>query len=125
MEITAELSSYSPRACDCDFCHKHKAAYLSDRNGKLKIYVKNEVDLSKYQQGNRIANFLICKKCGVLVGVYSEKEGRLYAAVNSNAVDGRTNFGQETVVSPKKLSANEKIQRWQDNWFSDVKIKPY
>ncbi len=78
---------------------------------------------NSYQQGGGIADFLACKKCGVLVGACYEKQGQLYAAINSKAVDKSTNFGQEIVVSPKKLNDNEKTQRWRDIWFSDVKIK--
>jgi hypothetical protein len=88
----------------------------------LMIFVKDETNLSRYQQGSRIADFLLCKKCGVLIGVCYESQGQLYAAVNSRAIDGKASFGQETVISPKQLSDNEKIQRWQDVWFSDVRI---
>lgn len=123
MEIALEPSSYNPRACDCEFCSKHGAMYISDKNGKLIISVKNETNLSKYQQGSGIADFLICKKCGVLVGVCYEKQDELYAAINSKAVDRSTNFGQEIVVSPKELNDHEKTQRWRDIWFSEVKIK--
>lgn len=122
MEITQDPSSCNPRACDCDFCRKHGAAYISDSNGKLIVSVKNKSNLNKYRQGSGIAEFLSCKKCGVLIGACYEKEGQLYAAINSKAVDRSINFGQETVVSPKELNDNEKTQRWQDIWFSDVKI---
>jgi hypothetical protein len=88
----------------------------------LMIFVKDEMNLRRYQQGGGIADFLLCKKCGVLIGVCYESQGRLYAAVNNRAIDGKASFWQETVVSPKQLSDNEKIQRWQDVWFSDVRI---
>lgn len=122
MELPGEPGSYKPRACDCDFCIKHGAAYVSDQNGKLVIIIKNETNISKYKQGSGISTFLICKKCGVLVGVYYQNQEQLYATVNSKAVNRNTAFSQETVVSPKHLSDNEKVQRWQDIWFSDVRI---
>ena len=123
MEVTQDPSSYNPRRCDCDFCSKHGAAYISDNNGKLMVSVKNQTNLSKYRQGSGIAEFLSCKECGVLIGACYEKEGQLYAAINSKAVDRNTNFGQEIVVSPKELSDNVKTQRWRDIWFADVSIK--
>ncbi len=89
----------------------------------LIIFVKDKMNLRRYQQGSGIADFLLCKKCGVLIGVCYESQSRLYAAVNSRAIDGKASFGQETVISSKQLSENEKIQRWQDVWFAEVRIK--
>ena len=123
MEFSKEPSSYSPRACDSNFFINHGASYVLDRNGKLVIFVKNGTNLSKYKQRSRISNFLVCRKCGVLVGVYYKNQEQLYATINSKAVNRNTTFGQETVVSPKDLSDNEKVQRWQDMWFSNAIIK--
>ena len=120
METASELSSYSPRACDCNFCTKHSASYISDNNGKLTISAKNESDLNRYKQGDEIADFLICKICGVLVGACYEDRGRLYATVNSKAVDRDFDFAIDTVVSPKTLNGDRKKQRWRDFWFSNV-----
>ncbi|MGB7291149.1 MAG: hypothetical protein WBD99_03140 [Thermodesulfobacteriota bacterium] len=55
MEVTAKPPSYNPRACDCDFCRKHAASYVSDPSGKLIIMVENETNLTKYRQGSGIA----------------------------------------------------------------------
>lgn len=123
MEITGKPSSYNPRACDCDFCRKHSATYVSDTHGKLVILVKNETNLSKYQQGSGIADYLVCRICGVLVGVCYEEHGCLYATVNSKAVENNAVFGVEAVVSPRSLNDQDKIQRWKNTWFSDVSIK--
>ncbi len=123
MEITGKPDSYNPRACDCDFCRKHAASYVSDPHGKLVILVKNEANLGKYRQGSEIASCLICKICGVLVGVCYEEHGHLYATVNSKAIGNGADFGEETIVSPKTLNDQEKIQRWKNVWFADVGIK--
>ena len=123
METTSKLNSYSPRACDCNFCTKHSASYISDNNGKLIIYAKNESNLNRYKQGNEIADFLICKICGVLIGACYEDRSRLYATINSKAVDRDFDFVTDTVVSPKTLNGDRKKQRWRDFWFSDVDFK--
>lgn len=47
----------------------------------------------------------------------------MYAAVNSKVVGNRGDFGAETIVSPKKLNDQEKIQRWKNIWFTNVSIK--
>jgi hypothetical protein len=123
MEVTGKPDFYTPRACDCDFCDKHAASYVSDPSGKLIITVESETNLSKYRQGSEIAEFLICKICGVLVGVCHEEHERLYAAINSKTVENAADFGAERAVSPKTLSDLDKVQRWKNNWFSNVSIK--
>lgn len=123
IEISGEPGLFSPRTCDCDFCRKHGAAYISGPMGKLTFTVSNEINLNRYQQGDKIADLLICNNCGVLVGVCFQHQGQLYAAVNSNAIEPGIQFGKEIVVSPKHLSGEEKTQRWQNIWVSNVSIK--
>ncbi len=122
MDLTRGPDAYSPRACDCDFCRKHGAAYVSDAHGALGIRIKDVGASGKYRQGSGQAEFLLCRNCGVLVGVLFQNEGRLYGAVNAKAIDATASFGAEKPVSPKTLSGSEKAVRWQDVWFSDVSV---
>ncbi len=122
MELTRAPLSYQPRACDCGFCRQHHAAYVSDSQGSLAIRIQDQQLSGKYRQGSGQAEFLFCSNCGVLVGVLYRNDGRLYAAVNAKAVQGGKPFGPEQTVSPKKLSAQAKVQRWQEAWFPSVSI---
>lgn len=111
--------TYGPRACDCDFCLKHSAAYLSDPEGRLSIHVKDGRLLSRYRQGSGQAEFLLCSNCGVLVAVSYQETGQTVAAVNSQVIEG-ARFGDKTSVSPKNLAPGDKAERWKDLWFRDV-----
>ena len=122
LELSHAPDTYNPRACDCDFCRKHGASYLSDPDGSLTIHVKNERLLGKYRQGSGTAECLVCKNCGVLIGVAYRNEGAIFATINSNAVDAGATFGERKAVSPKTLTANEKVERWKSIWFSNVSI---
>ena len=113
---------YRPRACDCSFCRKHGAAYLSEPQGSLHIRVRDERETGRYRQGSEQAELLLCRRCGVLVGALYNDAGRLYAAVNSKVVDAAVRFGAEQTVSPQRLSGAEKVTRWQELWFSNVTI---
>src|SRR5437762_851279 len=53
MTLTQTAASYIPRACDCDFCRKHSAAYVSDPKGSLSIKVKDNDALGAYRQGEQ------------------------------------------------------------------------
>ncbi len=114
--------SYPPRACDCDFCRKHGAAYVSDPKGSVLIGIKEPREFVKYRQGSRSADFLLCRNCGVLVAILHKNDQRLYATINARAVDAAACFGEEQSVSPQKMSAAEKAERWKDLWFNDVKL---
>ncbi len=122
IELTHASETYRPRACDCDFCRKHAAAYVSDAQGSLLVRIKDERHSRKYRQGSELADFLLCARCGVLVGVFYQGDARLYAAVNAKAVDPGANFGAEQTVSPQKLASGEKLTRWQDVWFANVRV---
>ena len=123
MELSEPSDSYRPRACDCRFCRKHAAAYVSDPKGSLRINVRKTEQLGRYRQGSGTAECLLCARCGVLIGV-SYEEGELrYAAVNVQAIGGGTTFGSPTAVSPKALAVDERVRRWKQLWFSNVRLE--
>lgn len=115
-------ASYTPRACDCSFCRKHGASYVSDPTGTLRIHLHDSNALGRYRQGNGLAEFLLCKTCGVLVGVAYEEDGQTFATLNSLVIDGGASFLAPTAVSPQTLGADAKIARWKAFWFADVAL---
>ena len=127
IEVTVELSAppagYAPRACDCDFCVKHGAAYIADPQGRLTIRVKEAASLRRYRQGSGTAECLLCGTCGVLVAVVFRAPQDLFGVVNVRAIDRNVVFGDATLVSPKTLSPAEKIERWSSLWFAQVRLE--
>ena len=123
ISLSMPPSSFPVRVCDCDFCRKHGAGFISDVHGSLLIKTKDESQLGKYQQGNCVADFLFCKKCGVFVAVTFKSDGHLYSAVNRKTINANVTFGDEIPVSPKLLSVSDKADRWKNNWFCDVSIQ--
>lgn len=122
MQITDEPISYATRSCNCAFCCKHGASYLSDKDGKLTIHIIDRNNLQKYRQGSQLADFLLCKQCGVLIGVYCEIQGNIFASINSKTIDGNIMFRESKIVSPQQLPDTERVHRWREIWFSDVQI---
>jgi hypothetical protein len=121
IELSRPPSEYQPRACDCDFCRKHGAAYVSDPQGALQIRIKDERETHRYRQGSGLADCLLCRQCGVLIGACFFDE-RLFAVVNAKIMDAGVSFGAEMPVSPQRLSAAEKRHRWTQLWFGDVRV---
>jgi hypothetical protein len=122
LELSREPGQYHPRACDCGFCRKHGAAYLSDPQGSLRIRIDDASQSGAYRQGNELAEMLLCTRCGVLVGALYRSGGHVYATVNAKAIEAPAEFGTEQPASPRLLSADEKVDRWKTLWFSDVRF---
>ncbi len=122
VHLTSSPETCQPRACDCDFCRKHGAAWISDSKGSLRIEIRNAHESGSYRQGSGQAELLLCKSCGVLVAVLFRTDMTIHGAVNVRALAGAAQFSGEQAVSPQKLSPSQKASRWQDIWFSDVEI---
>ena len=112
----------NPRACDCSFCQKHGAAYISDPLGALRIVAAAPGALHSYRQGLGVARFLLCDQCGVLVAVIFEHNGHIYGAVNVGCLDQRAIFGATISASPQLLSPQDKTARWLQLWVPDVQL---
>lgn len=114
--VAKPLAGFVPRACDCDYCTRHRAGWVSDPAGDLRIDAAS-TRLQRYRQGSGQAAFLLCGECGVLVAVVARTDdGRLLGAANRNAFDERESFAAETTVSPQQLAADAKLARWTQLW---------
>lgn len=111
-----------PRACDCAFCRKHGAAWLSDPAGRLRIAFAETRVLASYAQGSQAARFRLCARCGVLVAVTYTHGDRLFGAVDATCLDDPVAFGTPVPVSPQRLSREEKTDRWVRLWMPDVEL---
>lgn len=111
--------AYAGRACDCGFCTKHGAVYLSDPGGAMRVQGMAAAG-RVYRQGSGSAEFALCGRCGVLVAVSYVEGGRRYGAVNVRVLEGGAGFAPAVTVSPQRLGAAEKKGRWVEVWFPDV-----
>jgi hypothetical protein len=63
------------RVCGCTFCRKHRPRYTSDPAGHATISLAREDSASRYRFGLQLADFLVCRTCGVFVAAF-EPAGR-------------------------------------------------
>jgi len=113
---------YQPRACDCSFCLKHGAAYVSDASGSLRIRIEDPKFTARYRQGNALAEMLLCARCGVLIAALYSRDAQVHGTVNFRVIDSAAGFGSLRPVSPKELSGDQKVSRWLELWFHNVEI---
>ena len=120
LDTSMALGEFAPRACDCGFCTRHRAAWVSDPNGALHLHHAGE-HARRYHQGSAQADFLFCGSCGVLVAVTCICDGGvLRGAVNRNSFDERHLLGAEVVASPQQLAPEDKLARWSQLWTPTI-----
>jgi hypothetical protein len=111
------------RACGCSFCVKHGGVWTSHPASTLVVELRDAGQVSRYAFGTRTATFHVCARCGAVPFVTSEIDGRLYAVVNVNVLEGidpislrraPTDFEGEDVAS--------RLARRRRNWIADVRL---
>ena len=84
-----------PRACQCSFCQKHAAAYLSDPQGKI-VIATSSLSIDTYKMGLGITDFHVCHNCGVLLAAtWADSDGSVFAVVNVRVLDQAAAFTSE------------------------------
>lgn len=121
-EFSRDPRDYTPRACDCTFCRKHGAAYLSDPNGTLSIHCQSAAETLRYRQGSGTVEFLLCRRCGVVAGVVWSDENQTYAALNAQILDNPAILAAPQPASPAQMPLPERKARWRKLWFANVRI---
>lgn len=75
---TAKAPAELPvRVCGCSFCVKHRPRYTSDPAGHITVRLAREDAASRYRFGHELADFLVCRTCGVFVGAFDDARGVL------------------------------------------------
>lgn len=119
-EMTEALSEYIPCACDCKLCRSHGASYVSDNSGSLTVTIQRDEEVNQYRQGSRIADFHICKNCGVLTHVTYEENGVVFGSINARTSQNFASFGNAQVAHLTQQDDEQRIKRWKAIWFPNV-----
>lgn len=77
-----EPAAWTVRACQCSFCRSHGALSTSDSAGTLAFSSLDPTQIQRYRFGGRTADFLICRECGVYVGVQMTTDKGRFGVLN-------------------------------------------
>ena len=117
LETAKSPAELPVRQCGCTFCLKHRPRYTSDPAGHVTI----RGDAIPYRFGLRLADFLICKACGVFVAAY-EEAGR--AVVNLNTLARANEFTTPplllTIYDTEDVAA--RTERRAKNWTPATRV---
>ena len=99
LEATRSAPELPVRQCGCTFCARHQPRYTSDPLGRLTVQVADAALLGRYRFGLGLADFLLCRRCGVFVAAFepgeSEDVGR--AVINLHVLDAAAEFSAAPV----------------------------
>ncbi len=112
------IEEYSARKCDCDFCMARGLSYLSDVNGT--IFFSSSNKMNQLTQGSGQAKFWQCAKCEDVIAVTHAYNSEIRGAVSKALFDDKYSLKPSICVSPKKLSASEKTNRWSSVWSTVI-----
>ncbi len=118
IQITWQLVDHSlvPRACQCDYCLSKSAAYVSKSGSRFEVHINNHKLHKIIQHGSNSADFHECGNCGQVVFVTVEIDDELYGALNANLLHNKFGFSEAVKANFSNQSAEQKIQRWCQNW---------
>ena len=111
------------RACSCSFCTKHGGVWTSHPAARLVLRIADPEEATRYRFGTGTADFHVCRACGAVPAVTCALEGRTYAVVNVNCLEGvdpttldrvPTDFEGEVIAA--------RLGRRRARWIADVAI---
>jgi len=113
------------RACGCSFCVKHGGVWTSNPSGRLRVAVRDRSLVNEYSFGTRTATFHTCTRCGVVPVVTSVIDGRLYAVVSVNAMNGLDPaMVKRAPISFEGEDLAVRLARRKRGWIGDVAFVP-
>lgn len=117
LETELSLEQLPLRACQCSFCLSHGALSTSDPQGRALFEIKDAQRLIRYRFGLKLADFLICARCGVYVAAVMEEHGRRWTVINANALDQASALKRPaTPMNYDGESNDQRIERRKSRW---------
>ena len=115
IETARAIADLPVRMCGCSFCVKHRPRYTADPQGHAQIRIANADAASRYRFGLRLADFLVCRTCGVFVCAFGD--GR--AVINLETLIRASDFTAAPVVfaAYDTEDASTRSARRAKNWM--------
>lgn len=113
-----------PRRCSCSMCRRHGASYISDPSARLALRYGDRSLLSVYRFGHGTAQWIMCSRCGVLMAVVCEIEGRLRAVVRVQSMVEHAFVAPEVSTDFESESVTQRLARRARTWIGTVDVSP-
>ena len=104
--------------------YQHGGVWTSHPAARLVLRIADPAEATRYRLGTGTADFHVCRACGAVPAVTCVLDGRTYAVVNVNCLEGvdpatlhrvPTNFEGEAVA--------DRLGRRRARWIAEVAIE--
>lgn len=105
-------------ACQCSFCRKHNARAFSDPNSRVTLRAAEPSHVQPYRFGLGTVDVILCRNCGVYVGMLLTEGDEVLSVVNIDTLDERLQF--TATPAPRDYAAenaDERIARRKAKWM--------
>jgi len=109
------------RACGCNMCTKHGAAWTSHPDGRFTLRIADAAQAARYRFGSKTADFHVCTTCGVIPIVTCTMDGKRYAVFNVRTFDDveRSELA-ETPMDFEGEGTGDRLARRRRNWTPEA-----
>ncbi len=116
----------TPRACQCDYCQRQQAAYVSETQTGFSVYIRRRDSHRIVTHGTGSAQFHECTSCDMLVFVSSLIDGKCYGVINTRCLKadgiGVDYFDTAVAVSFAGEQLSIRLARRKKNWCKPVTV---
>jgi hypothetical protein len=122
LDWPSSAPTIAARACGCDFCTKHGAAWTSHPQGRFHLSIADKARATRYRFGSKTADFHVCLTCGVVPIVTCTIEGTRYAVFNVNAFADAERAQIVTAAADfEGETTDNRLARRRRNWTPEAK----
>lgn len=89
---------------------------MSDPDGRIRLHIRDESNVSRYRFGMRIADFLVCRVCGVYVAAVLDTPNGRFATLNVNAIAPAIDVQDAMPMTYDDESETDRTRRRQAQW---------
>lgn len=108
--------------CDCSFCTKQGVIYTGHRRATLSVTVQDPAAVGRYAFDSHTAQCHFCSRCGIYTFAVSTIDGRDYAVINANTLDGFTAPASVERLSFSGETTPERLARRARTWIAQVSM---
>ena len=120
-----QSSAPTLRACACDYCSRHGALWTSHPDAPVTLTILETAQVLPYRFATASADFLVCRRCGILTLTRCVLDDGERTVVNANTFENlaleycarvTTNFDGEDRA--------QRLARRQRNWSPLIVVAP-
>ncbi len=113
-ETEHEPAALPVTICGCTFCIKHRPRFTNDPTGSLAITYKDEACLSRYRFALRLADFLVCRTCGVFACTFLNQRACINLEVLKRSLEFSAAPARFTAYNSETIDTRR--ARWMKEW---------